>query len=253
MATDNGYISKYLIHWAGQGHPDQQRAEILSSIASTCQLLLSQGDPTDPNDLFFDGSIKIVDRMVCFTDVPLVLSADHCRKYSPFGIAFHKLALINQGAQPVFYFTHVFQRDMSTIYKFILQQLENTTLDPNVFRAIHRHFYYMKKFSDSRADRTDTNYYEREWRVGELSLLPEGENRGRWCLNNKLPTSIGNLVFQEGKPYFRFHRSDVSFLVAPKSYFSSIRNPHRFTLKAFEELVKSGAEEEPKQGIERTV
>jgi len=114
MTHDNGYISRYLIHWAGKGKPEKERIGILSAIAETCRLRLTE------NNFFFDGSIDVRERMVCFTDVPLVHSSEHCKKYSSFGIAFSKLALMNYGAQPVFYFSHVLKSDMGTIYRFII-------------------------------------------------------------------------------------------------------------------------------------
>jgi hypothetical protein len=55
--------------------------------------------------IFFLTS-KNHEKMVCFTDVPLRHSNEHCNRYGRFGIAFHKLKMMNVGAQPVFYASH---------------------------------------------------------------------------------------------------------------------------------------------------
>lgn len=234
MDTDDGYISRYLIHWAGRDKPISERADALSTIASTCRLKLSQ------NSFFLDGSLDVREGMACFTDVPLRQSVNHCAKYSSFGIAFHKLALMNYGAQPVFYFSHVLKRDMGTIYRFVLDQLEKHSRDvsDDVFRALHRHFYFMQQFSVGRADAPDTHYYDREWRIGELVLVPEGENRGAWCLANELPTCIGEVTHIDGKAFLKFKPDDVAFLVCPAEQVSQIKNHHGFEVRKFEELVK---------------
>jgi len=231
---DNGYISNYLIHWAGKSKSPNERASVLSQIATTCQLLLSK------NDFFFDGSLKVIDKMVCFTDVPLGYSKLHCERYSNFGIAFHKLRLMNKGAQPVFYFSHIFRNDMGKIYRFVLDQIQNRSLEPEIFQALHRHFYFMQEFSQGRPDRNDTSYYEREWRIGELCLRPEGENKGRWSLNNNLPTSIGTLITEGNITYFQFEKADVAFLIAPSQFITEISNPYKFEIKTYEKLVENG-------------
>jgi hypothetical protein len=233
MSIDNGYISRYLIHWAGGKKPDRERADILSTIASTCRLRFS------PNEFFFDGSLKIGGKMICFTDVPLSQSAKHCAKYSPFGIAFHKLKLMGQGAQPVFYFTHVFKKDMGTIYRFVIEQLNKPTIAPEVLRALHRHFYFMQEFAQERADRDDTAYYEREWRIGESYLIRDGQDEGKWYLeHDEFPPTLGTLVTDGDETYFKFKQDDVAFLVVPKQFIAQISNPHQFDVKSYETLIR---------------
>jgi len=110
-------------------------------------------------------------------------------------------------------------------------------MDPDVIRALHRHFYFMQEFSAGKADATDTNYYEREWRIGELVLIPEGENKGIWCLKNKLPPCIGRLQYEGDNAFFSFSPKDVAFLIAPKNHMPDIGNPHGFQIKSSENLV----------------
>ena len=240
--TDNGYISDYLIHWTGKDG-DEKGAEVLSTIASTCKLLLSY------NRLhIFDFYHEIHEKMICFTDVPLSHSAQHCRQYGRFGIAFHKLKLMNIGAQPVFYASHAYKHDMDMIFKFLQEQVENTTIDKKLFRALHHHFYFIQQFSDDKADRKDTFYYEREWRLGEQSLIPPEKlsrpNARYWCQQEGYPRYTGRLVKDKDKLYFSFdekkERSEyIAFLIAPKDWKNKIENPHQFPIYTYEEIVGS--------------
>lgn len=135
--------------------------------------------------------------MVCFTDVPLRHSSEHCKRYGRFGIAFQKLKLMNVGAQPVFYASHACKRDMDTIFHFLQEQVQQTTLPSNLFRALHRHFYFIQRLSDGRADGHDTFYYEREWRLGEQTLVPEEKlrrpNAKYWSQREGYPLTRANL------------------------------------------------------------
>jgi hypothetical protein len=233
---DDGYISKYLIHWAGKG-TDHGRADVLSVIASTCELLLSYNRIHS-----FDWSHEIHEKMTCFTDVPLAHSHKHCSRYSKFRIAFHKLKLMNVGAQPVFYVSHATKQDMHIIFKFIQEQTRQLTMEPGLFKALHRHFYFMQRLSDGRADGNDTYYYEREWRLGAQSL-PTAEEWDRpnpryHCQQEGYTRYIGKRVIRDGKEYFSFKTEDVAFLVAPRAWMSRIQNPKSFNLFAFEDLVQ---------------
>jgi hypothetical protein len=227
---DNGYVSKYLVHWTSR-KGDESGLANLSAISQTCRLLLSQ------NQFFFDGSQQIVEKMICFTDVPLWHSLPHCHKYGRFAVAFHKNKLMAKGAQPVFHFTYVFKRDISTVYKFVMSQLHTMTLDSAVFKALHRHFYYMQEFSDGPVTDPEANYYEREWRLGEMSLAPVNENYGAWCLTQGLPPCIGRTAVEEGKTFFIFDPSDVAFLISPQEHIQKVSNPQGFDIWAFEDVV----------------
>jgi hypothetical protein len=232
---DNGYISDYLIHWTGK-NGDENGAEVLSIIASTCKLLLSYSRLH-----IFDMYHEIHEKMVCFTDVPLSHSIQHCQCYGRFGIAFHKLKLMNLGAQPVFYASHACKRDMDVIFKFLQDQARNTTIDPTLFRALHRYFYFIQRFSDDRADRKDAFYYEREWRLGEQTLIPpeklDRPNAEYWCQQEGYPPYTGRLVRDGDNIYFDFDKEYVAFLVAPRDWQDKIRDPHRFPIYTYEELI----------------
>jgi Putative abortive phage resistance protein AbiGi, antitoxin len=233
---DDGYISNYLIHWTGKVS-DENGAKILSIIASTCKLLLSY------NRLhIFDINHEIQEQMVCFTDVPLAHSTQHCGQYGRFGIAFNKLRLMNVGAQPVFYASHACKRDMDVIFKFLQDQTKKTTIDQALFKALHRHFYYIQRLSDGRADKTDTYYYEREWRLGEQTLIPREKldrpNPKFHCQQEGYPPYTGRLAKDDGKSYFDFDKEDVAFLVVPRGWTDKVTNPNHFLIREYEELVK---------------
>ena len=142
-----------------------------------------------------------------------------------------------RGAQPVFYFTHVFKRDMSTIYNFILSQFEKATIPPEVFAAIHRHFFYAQEFSAGPVTDPTAYYNEREWRLGEFSLIPENENIATYCHNHMLPLCIGRSATDESGIYFVIDPHDVAFLVAPKDHVAEVDNPHSFPVYSFESIV----------------
>ena len=233
--TDDGYISDYLIHWTGKDGSDRG-AEILSTIARDRRLRLSY------NRLHFvAGCYEVHEKMVCFTDVPLRHSDEHCKRYGRFGIAFHKLKLMNVGAQPVFYASHACKKDMDTIFSFFQKEVKEASLPPDLFKALHRHFYFIQRLSDGPADGQDTNYYEREWRLGEQTLVPEEKfkrpNARYWLQEEGYPRYTGKLVSDGDTSYFAFEPDDVAFLVCPRSWESKIENPHGFQVEAFEDLV----------------
>jgi len=236
METDDGYISDYLVHWTGKDG-DEAGASILSLIASTCHLLLS-------DNVFHNLDIynEIREKMVCFTDVPLVHTAQHCKRYGRFGIAFHKLKLMNVGTQPVFYATHANKKDLDMIFKFLQMQSHTTTIETSVLDALYRHFYFMQTFSKGKADEKDTYYYEREWRLGKQNLAPvtlwsRPDNPKYHILQAGYPRHCGKLFVDGEKEYFQFSTDDVAFLISPHDWKSKISNPHAFPVEEYENFV----------------
>jgi len=231
---DDGYISKYLTHWTGR-KGEERGAEILSIIAKSCRLLLSYNPIS---------STGIYDKMACFTDIPYAHCIKHCDRYGRFGIAFKILNLMNCGAQPVFYVSHVYSSDINLIFDFIQEQFKTKTLDEHIFNALLRHFFFMQKFSNEKADRTDTFYYEREWRLGMYSLATDKELRGpnaraRLYLNGEIPAPIpGRLVIDGNESFYSFKPEDVAFLIAPEDWISKIEKPNGFEIKSYEELTR---------------
>lgn len=237
MNPDNGYISDYLLHWTGKSGDDKAAADVLSIIASTCQLLLSY-------NVFhiLDIYNKIHEKMVCFTDVPLSHAAQHCKRYGRFGIAFHKLSLMNVGTQPVFYATHASKHDLDVIFDFLHEQKQALTIETTLFNALHRHFYFMQIFSEGKADEKDTCYYEREWRIGKQNLAPvemwnRPDNPKYHILKAGYPLYCGKLFIDGEKEYFQFSKKDVAFLICPRDWKTKIHNPLSFPVHDYEELV----------------
>lgn len=237
MKTDDGYLSDYLVHWTGK-KGDEAGAKTLSLIASTCHLLLS-------DNIFhiLDIYDEIHEKMVCFTDVPLVHADQHCKRYGRFGIAFHKLRLMNVGAQPVFYATHANKKDLDVIFKFLEVQNRTTTIETSVLDALNHHFYFMQTFSKGKADEKDTYYYEREWRLGKQNLAPVAlwnrpDNPKHHILQAGYPYYCGKLFVDEEKEFFQFSPDDVAFLISPLDWKSKIYNPHAFPIEEYEGFVK---------------
>jgi hypothetical protein len=149
---------------------------------------------------------------------------------------------MNVGAQPVFYASHACRSDMNKIFHFLQEQVRNTTLPDDLFQALHRHFYFIQRLSDSRADGHDTFYYEREWRLGEQTLVPEEKllrpNAKYWCKEEGYPPYTGRLVTEGDKSYFVFNKEDIACLIAPRKYHEKVKNPHGFHIEAYEDIVQ---------------
>ena len=97
----------------------------------------------------------------------------------------------------------------------------------------------MHQFSEERADRHDASYYEREWRIGKLCLIPKGQDEGKWYLeHDEFPPTLGTFVTEGDEAYFEFEEADVVFLIAPKQYIGQVSNPRQFTVRSYEKLVK---------------
>lgn len=235
---DNGYISDYLIHWTGR-EGDEKGAYVLNLISCTLRLLLSY------NTLHvFDFAHTVDEKMTCFTDVPLRHSHDHCKRYGRFEVAFQKQRIMNKGAQPVFYASHSCKEDMDSIFKYLQAQVKEPTLPKEILWALHRHFYFMQRFSDGQADKRDTYYYEREWRLGEQSLLSDSQlarsNPKYQAKKEGYPPYTGRRFIEGEATYFAFDPEDVAFLIAPREYWSNIENPHSFSIEAYEDLAEKG-------------
>ena len=235
IPNDNGYISNYLTHWTGK-QDNKKGAETLSIIASECELLLSY------NSLHaFDWHTEYHIKMVCFTDVPISHSMQHCMHYGKFGIVFHKLEIMNVGAQPVFYATHACKDDLDKIIRFLLEQTKKTTIESDLFGALKRHFLQIKCFSDGRADSKDSYYYEREWRLSKSTLVPSEKldrpNARYCCQQEGYPPYIGRLTKHGDKEYYSFKEEDVAFLIVPNGWNDKIKNPNNFAIYSYEELI----------------
>ena len=113
---------------------------------------------------------------------------------------------------------------------------------PDLFRALQRHFYFIQRFSEGPADGGhETNYYEREWRIGELTLFSEDElhrpnAKFRALKESRLPL-MGRIEKEDNKTYFDFKKEDVAFLISPQDWCTKIQNPYDLRIVAYEDLV----------------
>jgi hypothetical protein len=147
MASKQNYISNELTHFAGRGirtatrkRTRQGQYELLLKILREGQLICRQGSGgaivVDPF-AGFSSNRMITPDGVCFCDIPLKGLAIHMRKYSPFGLAFPKSFLLQQGANPVFYVAGT-----ATV------RLWNICGKRAVFHAEHRATHFDKQFAE---------------------------------------------------------------------------------------------------------
>lgn len=238
---DNGYISDYLTHWTGRSVDEETGFNNLSSILKHNRLKLSY-NPLVIMDIYNE----IHEKMVCFTDVPLSLSAKHCNKYGKFGIVFDKRKLANKGAHPVFYFTHTMAKDIKRIFNFIVRENHNESFPVDLFEAFKRFFYFTQEYSKGRIDSTDAFYYEREWRIGEQTLVSqEMINTPNFKYERSKegkPLYFGILEKDEkDESYFKFEDEGVYFIIVPKIYQNSsepLVKGRPFQLEFYEDLIK---------------
>jgi len=100
MATETGYVSRYLTHFVGRGKSRNEQYELLKRILMGHWLTHpphveqpSLGLTIHKDRVFSDNDMFIPD-MLCFCDIPEAQLGIHTRKYSQFGIAFDKAYLI---------------------------------------------------------------------------------------------------------------------------------------------------------------
>ena len=167
------YISDYLTHWTGRDKSDEGAFKILKSIVSEKRLLLKYNPHFNVNPLNTTANLK----MTCFTDIPLYLSREHCKRYGEFGISFKKKNLEKYGANPVFYMTEARKKDTTEIYDFICNLVKG--IDPkipeNIQGSLERFFGFVQDYSSKTGGFL---YYEREWRILENNLKIRERNEG---------------------------------------------------------------------------
>jgi hypothetical protein len=242
MTNEQNYVSTELTHFVGGkisgGSVSQTREkqyELLLKILREGWITCKQRATNFASCILVDPSANLSsNRMVrldavCFCDIPLQAGlAIHMEKYSPFGLAFAKSFVVEQGANPVFYIannsmvrlwsfgkdkatTHFetraenFDKHFSEFYDctqkvkgFLWKNTKETseaksllTRLENVERFMSSLFGYFKCFDASKAEDEKENFYmEREWRL------------------------IGSL---------KFKISDVQRIILPKAFLSRFR------------------------------
>ena len=214
------YVSNQLIHWTGRGVPENIAFNTLEAICSEEILRLSYC----PN--YVQKNFKPQSSMVCFTDIPLKHSKEHCSIFGRFGIAFHKKKMIEYGANPAFYTTGVHFERIKHVTNLLdrMLELEKDRQWKEGFEAyrftedetlsLKEVSELLQEYSYKNEDHQEyVTYYQREWRLTFNSLSFSGGNKvqqpGETCI-----------YIRDGKPYktFKFSVADVAFLIVPACY-----------------------------------
>lgn len=247
------FISKTLTHWTGRDKPDSEAFQIIENIIKTKKLFLTYC-PNYPN---LPDNRQIRTMMVCFTDIPLHLSQEHCARFGKFGIGFSKEKMTQYGANPVLYTTKEMNERVETFISLIgrLQSEEvdrewrDSKLNNDVgdrYQFTSEQFYAMFELAgfmqNYQYNDTSIDYYQREWRINyetlpkALGLEPQ-DTAGQGALHgyigsgNKKKTACSML----------FDLNDIDFIVVPREYEEQTRilmNELRAEIKVYEDEVR---------------
>ena len=214
------YVSNQLIHWTGRGIPESAAFKTLADICKEEILRLSYC----PN--YVQGNFKPESLMVCFTDIPLKHSKEHCSNFGRFGIAFHKDKMIDYGANPALYTTGVHFDRIKHVNQLLERMLDlekdrewKEETEPYRFTedetlALKEVSEFLQEYSYKNQDHKEyVTYYQREWRLTFNSL--------NFASGSKV-YKVGKTCFyiHNEKPYkiFKFSPEDVAFLIVPFRY-----------------------------------
>jgi hypothetical protein len=219
------YISDELIHWTGRDKTDDMAFAALKTICQEEILRLSYC----PNYTAEDYNPKAA--MVCFTDIPLRYSKEHCGKFGRFGVAFKKSRMIAYGANPALYTTGVHHERIRNV-GLLLARMEDLEKDREWRSEVDLYSFtedetvamqevtdFLQEYSYKYKDDGDyVTYYQREWRLTFRSLPFSGGTREH-------PPGKSCFYIREGKTYsiFKFAPDDVEYLVVPLRYWWQAR------------------------------
>lgn len=242
MTKKQNYVSTELTHFVGgkisESSVDQTREkqfQLLLNILREGWVTCKQRATNFASCMSIDPSASLSSNhmvrleAVCFCDIPLQAGlAIHMEKYSPFGLAFTKSFVVEQGANPVFYIannsmvrlwsfgkdkatTHLetrakhFDKHFSEFYDcthkvkgFLYKNVKDVSEAKSLLARLEgvEHFMsslfgYFKCFDADKAEDDKENFYmEREWRL------------------------IGSM---------KFKTSDVQRVILPKAFLSRFR------------------------------
>lgn len=220
---DNGYVSNFLIHWTGK----EKGFDSLLSILSENRLRFGANVFARLGLRTVTADVK--DHMICFTDVPIRYSRDHCDTYGECGIAFEKKFLARLGAQPVFYCTPSTERDFKEVMRFTIEP-GNVKVPQEVMKALRRLLYFSQPYcKDYKGENSycspKASYYEREWRLGlqkfDENYGEDGVASRRYAAGDPLPS--GKIIKDDKYWYFPFNDADISFVVLPQEKIADLR------------------------------
>ena len=242
------FISDTLTHWTGRNKTDNEAFEIIEKIINSRKLLLTYC-PNYPN-LSKKGNMKIM--MVCFTDIPIELSHEHCSRFGSFGIGFSKEKFIKYGANPVLYTTDK-MNDTVQIYISFLQKLHSLEVDRDwkdarLNKGVGDYYQFTEEEFNSFFEITSLlqnymynansiDYYQREWRinyetlpivVGEEEQSIPGQGKIFGTVNDKV---CGSMLFDS---------SDVDYIVVKRRFekrAKELMKPFKGVVKIYEDEI----------------
>jgi hypothetical protein len=232
------YVSNVLTHWVGRGKTPEEQYFILTNRILKEKELLYGSCPWHFSSKY-GGVIKYNIRMISFADIPFSECANHCNKYSHFGLSFDKHYLANCLASPVGYVQHpLIHQNYSDIYHTLqgMKKVLNGVEIPegnkkgtkfNVEYLLSR-FQYMMCFVEDYSKRefiynegageplpgqeyffedASALYYEREWRM----LLSSTAKNLPWH------------VTHDGNIYFQFDERYLKWVIIPRAYLTQLQ------------------------------
>ena len=220
-----GYVSNELVHWTGRGKSNEHAFSILRTICDEESLRLSYC-PT-----YVHPDFQQKPEMVCFTDIPLKHSHEHCNIFGKFGIGFKKSTMIRYGANPVLYTTGMHFDRIKHINSFLkrMKDLEKdrewrAEMEPYTFTedetvALREVTEFLQEYSYKNRDEEDyVTYHQREWRVAFSSLPFAGGGM------SQLPGMSGIYIRNESPhKILKFSPDDVEFIVVPIRFWWAAR------------------------------
>lgn len=247
------FISNTLTHWTGRDKPDAEAFGIIEKIINTRKLLLTYC----PNYPRLPENRQIKTMMVCFTDIPLHLSQEHCARFGKFGIGFSKNKMIQYGANPVLYTTREMNERVEKFISLIgrLQSEEvdrewrDATLNDDVgdrYQFSSEQFFAMFELAgfmqNYQYSDTSIDYYQREWRINyetlpkALGMEPQ-DTPGQGAIHG----SIGEGKRKRTACSMLIDLGDIDYIVAPREYELQARNLTnglRAEVKVYEDEVR---------------
>lgn len=205
--NDQNSSNEFLIHWTGRGKNAEDSFCILKKIIESKRLKFgtnslvqeSTRKKTPSKKLDNDSPIDCIQKMVCFTDIPIEQSKTICGNYNCFGIRFRKDALALYGVSPVHYILPQFYESYNNWSHEIFNNCYNgeSTFDVLVSLCQPSQDCVNGKFIDF--------YKEQEWR-----LFPYNDNKSFQ-------------IEEEDGCYLQFSVEDVDSIIVLDSYLNEAR------------------------------
>lgn len=214
------HINPYLTHWTGRDKTNEKALSKLKQIISNSELKFGICTTSYPKAL-----INIKDIMICFTDTPIELSSDLCKKYNFFGISFNKEKLIQCGANPVLYIV-----ENRKHHQEYLGDLKATNMFPYKNNQERNNIAWllsiMQPYKTVGLEKQNfPQYLEREWRIirvlpskiTKASILAGGDYFEPFCPDIRSDEKIKNGEIKEIF-YLKFDPLIVENIIVPISF-----------------------------------